>query len=77
MCCLTGLKVPINLNLTDESAYLHLKQRDNTVTEKSQREGRSAAVTHRSSEVNKLLPHLDNQVVLGHEGAVQALIKLY
>lgn len=35
------------------------------------------AATHRSSEVNEFLSHLDNKVVFGHEGAVQALIKLY
>jgi len=34
-------------------------------------------VTHRPSEVNEFLSHLDNEVVFGHERTVQALIKLY
>lgn len=33
--------------------------------------------THRSSQVNELLSHLDYEVVFGHERTVQALIKLY
>lgn len=33
--------------------------------------------THRSSQVNELLSHLDYEVVFGHEQTVQALIKLY
>lgn len=35
------------------------------------------AVTHRPSQVNEFLSHLDNKVVFGDDGAVQAFIKLY
>lgn len=34
-------------------------------------------VTHWSSQVNEFLSHLDNEVVFGHEGTVQAFIKFY
>ena len=33
--------------------------------------------THGSSEVDELLSHVDDEVVLGHEGAVETLIKFY
>lgn len=32
--------------------------------------------TYWSPQVNEFLPHLHNEVVFGHEGSVQAFIKL-
>lgn len=35
------------------------------------------ASSYRSAQVDEFLSHLSDQVVFGHEGAVQPLVKLY